>query len=83
MTGLTNAGDFPSTGGYPYGGEDAYVPKLDLDLSGAASLVYSTFIGGGQQDPDHSIAVEPTTGEVYDAGKTMSAETPAPMSTAM
>jgi hypothetical protein len=55
LTGYTGSNDFPRTSGafqrsYGGGSEDAFVAKLNPALSGAASLVYSTFLGGGGAD---------------------------------
>ena len=50
-TGFTTSTDFPVVNGFqaalggPYG--NAFVMRLDTTQSGAASLVYSSFIGGG------------------------------------
>ncbi|MEZ6014437.1 MAG: hypothetical protein R3F49_04935 [Planctomycetota bacterium] len=43
----TSAGAFDSTLG---GNRDAYFAQFDLSLTGAASLLYSTFVGGSGQD---------------------------------
>jgi hypothetical protein len=55
VTGVTQASDFPVTPGafqtVIHGGEDTFVAKFNTSLSGAASLVYSTFLGGsGSED---------------------------------
>ncbi len=53
VTGMTN-GNFPTTSGAfqsSYGGSgDVFVAKFNPSLSGAASLVYSTYLGGGGLD---------------------------------
>ena len=60
LTGSTNAADFPTTAGafqtVNHGGGNgtmgwtSYVAKVDPTQSGAASLVYSTFLGGSGRD---------------------------------
>lgn len=51
--------------------EDVFVAKFDPLRSGAASLVYSTFIGGENRDLAHAIAVD-GAGNCYVAGGTSS-----------
>jgi hypothetical protein len=50
ITGSTAATDFPTTpGAYQTvnrGGRDTFIAKFNTSLSGAASLVYSTYLGG-------------------------------------
>jgi hypothetical protein len=50
MTGYSYSSNFPTTSGAfqttSAGGEDAFVAKLNPALSGSASLLYSTFLGG-------------------------------------
>jgi hypothetical protein len=54
VTGFTSSTNFPTTGGAfqrAYGGGgDAFVAKFNPALSGAASLVYSTYLGGSGAD---------------------------------
>ena len=87
VTGITGSIAFPITsasafqpafaggncGGTPC--DDAFVAKLDPTLSGAASLVYSTFFGGGGFDLGHSIALD-AAGFVYVTGETGSTNLP-------
>src|SRR5262249_37079838 len=66
-------GTFPTTPGAfqrTFGGgyEDAFVTKLTPDGSG---LVYSTFLGGGDCDEAHAIAVD-ASGAAYVTGHTLS-----------
>ena len=76
LTGLTYSADFPTTAGAiqtTYGGaSDGFVSKVNTNLSGAASLVYSTYIGGSQLDQGNGIAVD-SAGNAYVAGLTNSA----------
>lgn len=54
ITGVTFSPAFPTTGGAFQtvfgGGSDSFVAKFNTSLSGAASLVYSTFLGGTGND---------------------------------
>ena len=85
VTGETQSSNFPTTTGAldtSYNGNvDAFVAKLNPTLSGAASLVYSTYLGGSNADVGHGIVVTaPDT--VYVAGETQSGgTTPFPTTT--
>lgn len=54
---------------------DVFVAKLDPSQSGAASLVYSTYVGGGGHESGYGIAVDPD-GNAYVTGKTVSPNFP-------
>jgi hypothetical protein len=51
------------------GGMDAFVAKINPALSGSASLVYSTYLGGTHQDQGWGIAVD-SAGNAYVTGVT-------------
>lgn len=72
VTGSTNASNFPVTTGSKQsaigGAFDAFVTKLNAD---GASLTYSTFTGGTQNDCGTAIAVD-AAGDAYVAGSTSS-----------
>jgi hypothetical protein len=75
--GLTSATDFPITYGAlqtTYGGGpfDGFVAKINPTGS---SLVYSTYIGGAQEDHVNGIAVD-SSGEVYLTGQSNSSNFP-------
>ena len=77
VTGNTNATDFPVTPGafqttYGGGTDDAFVTKLAPD---GASLVYSTYLGGINNDSGNDIAVD-ALGCAYVGGFTYSADFP-------
>jgi len=77
VTGTTASDGFPvqdpaSTRG---GGSDAFVARLDTQQSGAASLLFSTYIGGSGADEGHGIGVD-LSGDVYVAGVTSSSDLP-------
>jgi hypothetical protein len=79
VTGNTaSSADFPTTTGafdqiFNGGSNDAFVTKLNP--AGTAPLVYSTFLGGGNDDLGIGIAVD-ATGNAYMTGYTLSADFP-------
>ena len=77
MTGYTLSTDFPTKNQYQtdQGGTDAFVTKIDTTLNGAASLVYSTYLGGGSLDYGVGIAVD-DSGNAYVTGYTDSTDFP-------
>lgn len=77
VTGETDSTDFPTQD--PLQGDqglrDAFATKLDPDSGGAATLAYSTYLGGGSADVGNGIAVD-STGAAYVTGVTGSAGFP-------
>ena len=51
--------------------DDAFVTKIDTSLAGAASLVFSTYLGGSDSEEGYAIAVD-GSGSVYVTGETQS-----------
>ena len=49
--------------------QDAFLVKFSADLS---TLLYSTYLGGSQDDAAYSLAINPITNDVYVAGVTAS-----------
>jgi hypothetical protein len=78
VTGSTYSGNFPTTPGAfqrtPGGGGflDAFVAKLN---AGGSALVYSTYLGGSNDDEASAIAVD-GTGNAYVTGHTYSRDFP-------
>lgn len=78
MAGSTNSVDFPTAAGsfdtsYNGGAHDAFVSKFNADGS---ALVYSTFLGGSQEDRDSLSVVVNAAGQAYIVGGTMSSDFP-------
>jgi len=83
ITGITESSNFPTTTGSfdtgynggsssPYGSGDAFVCKLDNNLS---QLLESTFIGGSGHDNSSSIAMD-SNNNVFISGTTSSSDFP-------
>jgi hypothetical protein len=77
VTGNTTNSDFPCLNQHQtdQGGDDVFVTKLDPSQSGASSLLYSTYLGGGANDYGHGIAVY-SSGHAYVTGYTSSMDFP-------
>jgi hypothetical protein len=81
VAGYTNSTDFPNTTGgaqaicsscrilYP----DTFVARLN---SGLTQILQSTYLGESGWDEAKALAIHPTTGEVYVAGRTRSTDFP-------
>jgi hypothetical protein len=79
LTGWTYSTDFPVTASAAQsvyaGNGDAVVAKFNPKASGASSLVYSTFLGGSQQELGADVAVD-SAGNAYATGQTASSDFP-------
>jgi hypothetical protein len=81
VTGLTTSTDFPTKNGFDHtfiGGVDnseAFVIKVNPTVSGAASMVYSTYLGGSNSEFGRDIAVD-LRGNAYITGSTSSSDFP-------
>jgi len=75
LTGVTYSADFPTKGGALQtvyaGAGDAFLAKVNTDGTGAASLLYSTYLGGSGLDQGNGVAVD-ASGNAYVAGGTNS-----------
>jgi len=74
ITGQTVGGTgFPRTTGAAFagGGTDAFVAKFNPNLTGKASLAFSTFVGGSGADSGNGIGVD-ANGNTYVGGATTS-----------
>jgi hypothetical protein len=79
VTGTTESNDFPTLNAYQstLGGEysNAFVAKLNPGLSGMASLLYSTYLGGDYYDMGYGIAVD-SSANAYVTGSAASTNFP-------
>ncbi|MGH7814277.1 MAG: SBBP repeat-containing protein, partial [Candidatus Binataceae bacterium] len=79
VAGYTASSNFPTTAGAYQtanaGGGDAFIAKLNPNASGAASLIYSTYLGGSGNDEANGIAVD-SAGDAYITGLTASTNFP-------
>jgi hypothetical protein len=76
VTGETSSDNFPIQNAFQSnlageGFSDAFVTKINPSNVGYASLVYSTYLGGGNADIGNAIAVD-SEGNVYVTGETRS-----------
>jgi hypothetical protein len=86
VAGATHSTDFPTTRDAfdtTYGGPiinrypgDGFVTRLDTNKTGAAQLIYSTYLGGNTLDSCHALSLD-ASGVVTVAGETDSANFPA------
>lgn len=80
ITGATASSFFPVTAGafqgsYNGGQEDAFVAEFDTNASGVNSLVYSTYLGGSNDDAANAIAID-SAGDAFVTGMTRSSDFP-------
>ena len=85
VAGVTSSSNFPTTSGafqvaFGGGNADAFIAKLDPTKSGAASLIYSTYLGGSGDEnaenfPRGVLAVD-NAGNAHVTGSTNSTDFP-------
>jgi hypothetical protein len=77
VAGSTLSTDFPKTAGGAQPtksvGSDAFVSRLNSNLT---RILQSTYLGGSGWDEALAIAIHPTTGDIYVAGRTSSTNFP-------
>jgi hypothetical protein len=78
VAGRTNSTNFPGTAGgaQTSGGgfdRDAFLARLDAGLT---TLAQATYVGGSGSDEAFALAIHPTSGEVFVAGRTDSKDFP-------
>jgi hypothetical protein len=77
ITGWTKSTNFPTANpfqpNYGGGGHNAFVARLSAD---GRTLVYSTYLGGSDDDWGYAIAVDPGTGDALVTGLTFSTDFP-------
>lgn len=77
VAGATQSADFPTANQYQadQGGTDAFVAKLNTNASGAAALVYATYLGGSAGDQAEDVEID-GFGNPYVVGYTDSDDFP-------
>jgi hypothetical protein len=78
VTGGTTSDDFPIAGGYQTiraGSDDVFVAMIDPSLSGTATVVYSSYLGGAGWEVGRGIALAPD-GTIWVVGGTYSGDFP-------
>ena len=78
VVGQTNSTDFPTVNGWNgtlLGGSDAFVTVIDTAQSGAATINYSTYLGGTNWDEGRGIAAA-SDGTLWITGETLSGDFP-------
>jgi len=76
VTGSTASTNFPTANPLQPangGGYDAFVAKLD---AAGSTLLYSTYLGGSQEEESYSIAVDSSGNAAYVTGSTLSTNFP-------
>ena len=84
VTGYTTSEDLPLSGAFQGaldGSYDAFVAEFDPNQIGPASLIFSSFLGGGAQDWGQDIAID-QNGLLYVTGFTFSSDFPFTAATA-
>jgi hypothetical protein len=78
VTGITRSWNFPTRNAWQkyQGGDDAFVVAIDTTRSGSPSLIYSTYLGGENDDGGSGIAVDGSSRNVYVTGYTESPDFP-------
>lgn len=75
VAGYSGSPDFPTQNAFQIfsgGSFDAFVAKIDTSGNGAASLVFSTYLGGIGDDKAYGIALDNSGSNLYIAGQTSS-----------
>jgi len=78
LTGTTWSTDFPTRNAFQSnfsGNVDIFICKIDTNLSGESSLVYSTYLGGSGEDYINGMSID-DSGNVYITGWTGSTDFP-------
>lgn len=79
VAGVTWSGDFPMVGqayqAANHGGGDAFVAHIDPKVAGGSSVLYTSYLGGGDQDGSQAIVVD-ASGRVFLTGWTLSTDFP-------
>lgn len=75
VAGFASSSDFPTQNafqGFSGGSFDSFIAKIDTNASGAASVLFSTYLGGIGDDKAYGIAIDSGGNNVYVTGQTSS-----------
>jgi uncharacterized repeat protein (TIGR01451 family) len=78
LIGYSSSQDFPTESAFQNslaGSFDAFVAKIDTNASGAASLAFSSYLGGSSDDKGYGLALD-SSNNLYVAGQTTSTDFP-------
>src|SRR5690606_28710897 len=78
LTGISDSGDFPVKNAYQAqapAGRNSVLARIDTTQTGNASLIFSTYFGGSQQD-EANVVISDMQGNAYIAGYTISSDLP-------
>ncbi len=78
LTGYSSSQDFPTANAFQNslgGSFDAFVARIDTNASGAASLVFCSYLGGSSDDKGYGLALD-SGNNLYVAGQTISTDFP-------
>ncbi len=79
VAGYSASPDFPTQNafqGFSGGSFDAFIARIDTNASGAASLVFCTYLGGIGDDKAYGIALDSSATNAYVTGQTSSNNLP-------
>ena len=79
LGGYSASPDFPTQNafqGFSGGSFDAFITRIDANASGAASLLFSTYLGGIGDDKAYGIAIDSGGNNLYVTGQTSSSNFP-------
>ena len=79
VAGYSGSADFPTQNafqGFSGGSFDAFICKIDPTANGAASLLFSTYLGGIADDKAYGIAIDAAANNLYIAGQSSSNNLP-------
>ncbi|MEK6336499.1 MAG: SBBP repeat-containing protein [Acidobacteriota bacterium] len=75
IAGFGSSPDFPTQNAFQVfsgGSFDAFIAKIDCNATGAASLAFSTYLGGTSDDKAYGIAIDNAGSNIFVVGQTSS-----------
>jgi uncharacterized repeat protein (TIGR01451 family) len=79
LAGFTGSADFPTENAFqnaPGGSFDAFVAKVNTNISGGASLISCSYLGGLGDDKAYGVALDSSAGNAYVVGQSSSSNFP-------